>query len=555
MYLRKSNRLSSSFLKVIVSFVGWSFLVFCTLQCAQVATPPGGKKDSIAPKLIKTFPINQNLNFKGKEIELTFDEYIRVDNVQQQLLVTPGLEGGYDPKVKPYGLRIVLEKPLRPNTTYNFNFRNAFKDATEGNVAKNIRLVFSTGQYIDSLKVKGRVKNLNTNKGVLDASVGFYEASDTLNIKKMKPYYFVKTDSSGDFEIENMKAGNYRIYSFLDKNNNLLFNEKDEAIGFSVAMLPLKSNQADLNLTLSKYDNELQKDTKRRSTSGYYFIEYLKPIKRAEVTFVQPKDSMPFAYSDKQLVIYNTRNLSDTLQIQVNLTDSLERNFCQDLKIKFKPKSNRKEDTFKEKLNSRVSPENGQDIDLKKMDLKIIFSKPIQHLNPEDIFLLMDSTKRVPIQNAQLTWNHTRTELSLRLAANQPEPNELLYLNWKKGAFISIENDTLNAETWRFNKRLAENYGIISGKISNTQKKAFLVQLLNDKYEIVQELANQTNYTFEYVKAGTYFVRVVLDDNQNGRWDFGSIEKNQPSENIIFIEGALKLKPNFELTDHNIELK
>ena len=165
-------------------------MLFLLVRCAQQVPPTGGPKDVTPPNVVSTFPKNQTINFNEQVIELEFDEYVTVDNINQQLLITPEIEGIYTTKIKPKGARLVFDKPFKANTTYSLNFRNTFKDISERNPARNVKLVFCTGSTIDSLRVSGEVVDLQTNQPTLDALVGLYRFSDTLQFSKNRPYYF-----------------------------------------------------------------------------------------------------------------------------------------------------------------------------------------------------------------------------------------------------------------------------------------------------------------------------------------------------------------------------
>lgn len=523
--------------------------------CAQIATPTGGKKDTLAPKLVKTFPINQSLNFKGKEIELTFNEYIKIDNIQQKLLITPGLEGVFTPKPNPTGIRIIFNEALKPNTTYNFNFRDAIKDATESNIAKNIRLVLSTGDKIDSLKVGGKIINIQTGNGMEDVNLGLYEYNDTLKPSKQKPYYFAKTDTSGLFNIENIKAGKYKIYAITDKNNNLLYEQKSESIGFINEVIDLKSNQENININIAKIDKEPNKVLKQRGTANYYYIDYNRPVAKVKVEFRNLKDSVNYQISEiRQLQFYNSKNTTDTIFAKIKVIDSLDNIFSHEVKIKFKPKTGKRDETIREKLEIKTNPVNGEDIELTEVGYSIDFNKPIRTVNLDKIKVLNDTLLRVPIKEEQLVWNDTKTLLTFKTTKNQQKPRENIRIQFQKGSFISIENDTSVAFINNHLLRNEDNYGIITGKINNKKHECFIIQLLDEKREVKASVYNQINYRFEYVKAGTYFVRVIIDENNNKRWDFGDIEKNIQPESIIYYPQKIKIKPNFELTDNDITL-
>ena len=56
-------------------------------NCAKRGTITGGKKDTIAPKIINSLPENFTANFKGNEIKINFDELIKVKDINKQLII------------------------------------------------------------------------------------------------------------------------------------------------------------------------------------------------------------------------------------------------------------------------------------------------------------------------------------------------------------------------------------------------------------------------------------------------------------------------------------
>ena len=520
------------------------------LSCAQIVAPTGGKKDTLAPRIVKIIPANQSRNFNGKQIDILFDEYVSVDNIQQQLSITPNLEGTYETKIMPKGARLIFDKPFKENTTYSLNFRNTFKDMNERNVAKNIRLVFSTGKNIDSLKVSGKVKNPLTNKPIMDVSVGLYIYSDTLNPKKVKPYYFMKTDSSGIFTIENVAAGKYRIYAVNDINNNLLYEEAKENLGIIRDTFSLKSNLENLEINVAKMEKIPNKVLKVRTTSNYIYIDYGRVIKSVKINFVDKKDSMVYQQVEaKSIRIFNTNQVyNDTIKVKISVTDSLDRVFTHDQKIKFKEKP-KKNDSVKEEFSMKTKPSNGEDIDLKEVGYTFTFTKPIKILDLNKIEFMNDTLVRVPVTERDIVWNKEKTEMKIKIDGKKPKDFERLKI--LKGTFISVENDSTTNFVSTHPVRNSENYGTISGEIKNPRKKNFFVELLDEQYQVIQKVDNVLKYEFAFVKAGIYYVRLIVDESGNGKWDSGDLEKNQVPEVIKFSPDKIKLKQNFELTGYD----
>jgi Bacterial Ig-like domain len=539
---------------VLISFL--SFIIAEMLfSCAQIVAPTGGKKDTLAPKMVKSFPENQAKNFNGKQIELQFDEYVSVNNIQQQLSITPNLEGMYETKIMPKGARLTFDKPFRENTTYSFNFRNTFQDMNERNPAKNIRLVFSTGKYIDSLEVTGKVKNPQTNKPMLDISVGLYVFSDTLNPKKVKPYYFMKTDSSGNFKIQNVAAGKYRIYAVSDANNNLLYEEAKEILGIIKDTITLKNSIQNLEINMANMNKTPNKVLKPRSTSNYYYVEYNRGIKKVSINFADKKDSLVYQQVDARNVrIFNTNNnTADTIKVKISVTDSLDRIFTHDQKIKFKVRTKKDTVGVKEEFSFKTNPANNQDIDLKEDGYKFIFTKPIKNYDLNKVEFMNDTLVRVPITEKDVRWNSEKTELKIQLDAKKPK--ESIRLKMQKGAFISVENDSTSKSVLIHPLKDPENYGIISGEVKNPKKKGFIVELLDEKYEVIKKVDNVLKYEFSSVRPGIYYIRLIVDENRNARWDSGDLDKNLLPEVIKFSPDKIKLKANFELTGYDFVIE
>ena len=534
---------------VLISFLSL-MIAEILLSCAQIVAPTGGKKDTLAPIIVKIIPANQSKNFNGKQIDILFNEYVSVDNIQQQLSITPNLEGTYETKIMPKGVRLTFNKPFKENTTYSLNFRNTFKDMNEKNVAKNIRLVFSTGNIIDSLKVSGKVKNPLTNKPLIDVSVGMYVYSDTLNPKKIKPYYFMKTDSSGIFTIGNVAAGKYRIYAVTDANNNLLYDEAKENLGIIQDTIILKSNLENLDINVTKMEKIPNKVLKVRTTSNYAYIDYYRGIKNVKINFADKKDSLIYQQTETRSIrIFNTNQIyTDTIKVKISVTDSLDRVFMHDQKIKFKEKP-KKNDGVKEEFNIKTKPSNGEDIDLKEVGYTITFTKPIKNYDFNKIEFLNDTLVRVPVMEKDIKWNTEKTEMKIKVDGKKAK--DFVRLKMPKGTFISVENDSTQKFVSTHPIRDPENYGTIGGEVKNSKKKGFFVELLNEQYEVIQKIDNVSKYEFAFVKAGIYFIRMIVDENRNDKWDSGDLEKNQVPEIIKFASDKIKLKQNFELTGYD----
>jgi hypothetical protein len=218
-------------------FYGIAALVFISMSlftggCAQIGLPTGGPKDTLAPKLIKANPINGSRNVKTNKITLEFNEYIDVQDLQQNLIVSPLQIKNPTITSNPRSVTIKFRDTLLENTTYTVNFGDAIKDANEGNVYKNLSYTFSTGNILDSLSITGRV--IMAESGGVDSTlmVMLYRNAVDTTVSKKKPNYIAKLQGDGSFEFNNLPNASFKIYALKDGDGGKTYNSKTEAFAF-----------------------------------------------------------------------------------------------------------------------------------------------------------------------------------------------------------------------------------------------------------------------------------------------------------------------------------
>jgi len=511
-------------------------------RCAQTASPPGGKKDTLAPKIISSIPLNKSKNYSGKKVELNFNEYVGVRNLNQELLITPNV-GTYDTRIRPMGITLIMDSTLKQNTTYTFNFRNAIEDVSERNIGKNIKLVFSTGSDIDSLQISGQVKHLETNKKLESVLVGLYPYTDTLRIDKVKPYYFTKTDTSGIYQIENVAAGKYYMAAFADINNNLLYNSNKELVDFITQdFIDLNKNQTqDFRVALQNQDPI--KINKTTSTAKTVLYELSRGVKSLEI---QPKTLAYQVENNRNLRFYvgNVEH-QDTVRISAIVTDSLNRVSTLALKVKFR-ESNKKEKIVNNPMRIEVLPASSQL--LSPSDSIIIkFPKPIAYVNTKLISFISGPDEEIQLPDEAFTWNSYVNELSID--KGYLPLRQKFDLKFAKHAFVSVEKDSSQVFTQGFEFQDLENYGSISGGINVKQGK-FIFQLIkSDNKSIAYQQKSSNSFSFPHVEPGLYELRAIEDRNGNGLWDLGNFRTKEKPESIYFFPTKIKLKANFQITD------
>ena len=225
-----SHKAFSTFLVVMVIVFAVSYT---GSGCANIIPPTGGPRDSLPPRLAGVTPKDSSENFNAKKITFYFDEYVVVDNVHDNLIVSPL------PKQEPmveYKLRTVtirIKDTLEENTTYTYDFGNAIKDNNEGNILRNFTYVFSTGTHIDSLGLSGRVLVAQTGMPDSTLFVMLHRSGDDSAVIKEKPRFIAKLDSAGMFHFRHLPAGNFYLYALKDEGGQKKYMSKRQFFAFA----------------------------------------------------------------------------------------------------------------------------------------------------------------------------------------------------------------------------------------------------------------------------------------------------------------------------------
>lgn len=259
--------------------------------CANRGMPEGGPKDETPPVVVKEVPMSGTVNFKDKQIDIYFDEYIQLKDIQTKFVISPPQKK--KPKVSLRGkyIRITFADTLKPNTTYSMDFADAIVDNNEGNPFGFYRYVFSTGPVIDSMEVSGQIVDAQTQLPLLNMSVWLYENhADSAALTEI-PSYVARTDSTGTFQVTNIKRGSYRVLAIDDTNKDLIFTPEGEKIGFvDTVIIPVM-------------ERVMRWDTIRPDTT---LIHQVKRLKRGEMSETSlTKDTIV----QREYILYGPSNL------------------------------------------------------------------------------------------------------------------------------------------------------------------------------------------------------------------------------------------------------
>lgn len=516
-------------------------------RCAQQVPPTGGKKDIIPPTLSSSNPPNETRNFKGKEIELFFDEYVIVDNIQQKLIITPETENPYTYKQKGVSIQLEFKKNFTDSTTYTFNFGDGIKDFSERNPVQNLKLVFSTGPTIDSARIYGTATDLRSNKPIFDALVGLYQIKDTINPEKQKPYYFSRTDSSGRYAIENVQVNNYRLIATDDKNRNQLYNTKDERVAFLDSAIRVGSDSVRYNLKLYLSDVTVPRVQRTSPKVNNYTVVFNKGVDSIGVQFLRDDSLAYLLETPTQLKFFKGNSTADTTLAIIMAKDSLGQIVEQQQKISFL--AQRGKDRQLDPFALTATPGNGQPL-VRNFKLTFTFNKPIAQLDSQRIQLQNDSLAKQPLAAMKLRWNKYRSELTIEGKATARDT-----IKWiiPKGAITSVEGDSIPAATYKYPVLKEEDYGILRGRIVADSGANFILELVNEEFKVVRT-AYASPYSFTQVPPGKYQLRIIADRNNNRRWDPGIYKSGRQPEKIYYFPDPVVIKANFEFDDNNFTL-
>ena len=516
-------------------------------SCAQVLTPDGGPKDRTPPHVITYAPDSAATNFSGNKIVLHFNEYVQLKDLENQLIVSPPLNNDPDVVIRRKDIVITLNDTLLPNTTYTISFGNAIRDITEENILDNFRYVFSTGPVIDSLRVSGKIVNASTLAGEKGILVMLYKnTGDSVPLKE-RPYYFAKTRDDGSFLLTNLKAGKYKLVALDDKNSNYRFDNSEERIAFSNDLLDLQKNNDSINLKIFREEPVKQARVKAQQlAAGRFLFSYAMPLKDPQISFAPPLpagmemfreisvtgDSIDFWFNpvllDSMSFLIRDNTFSDSVSMYM---------------VKPGDKNKRvrtgANDPRRFVLAPNVVP--GQPFDLGK-SLTIVSSNPLKVFNEKDFVLMKGKdTLKAPVT---LSENKRLIRFDYTFAEDS---SYSLFV--KPGAAIDWfgqKNDTIKL---KFNIRESRYYGTLNVKLTGLPAGNYILRVVNDKDLVLREtmLTGAGAAKFELMPPGSYRLKLIADENKNGKWDTGNYLQHIQPERVTYYINPVKMRSGWDM--------
>jgi hypothetical protein len=581
-------------------------ILFCW-SCAQQGSPSGGPLDEDPPVALESDPPNYSTRFEAKKIQVTFDEYIVLENVNQQLIVSPPMEEQPEVKLKKKTLIIEYEEELKTNTTYTFNFGNAIKDLHEGNILQNFEYVFSTGDILDSMSVRGTLKYAE-NLEAPDAPISIMLYTDLMDSVPLIdiPLYVGRSNDSGVFSVNNLRPDVYKVFVLKDGNNNLLFDLPTEEIAFLDTSLVVNADLARQLLGDSLVSLTIP-DTIAADSSGFVSdsivdsgpdlnaiyidlmlfteaadIQYLTDNSREDRrklllvfalplsdtfsfrTLQSPGESEPrflehYGTNHDSLNLWimdSTHYKKDSIRMVVDYTvkDTLEQFVVRSDTLLFtyreKTSSGRREEAAQkeeEKLEVRTMRKNGnQDMN---RELSMLLNFPLESLNDTlfSLYHIPDSIEfPVPFVVKADTMNPYRAALST--SWESASSYRMLILPGAISSIYPMQHDTIDVN---FKTRDLEFYGQILLSMVNVNNQV-LIQLFSDKTLVEERIVKADGqYAFPFLSPKEYQFKFIHDLNENGKWDTGDYLKKVQPEPIELLPVAIEVRSNW---DHDVSM-
>ena len=592
-------------------------LLLMLSACARMGNPDGGWFDEQPPRVVGSMPKEQSIGIGNKKITIFFDEYIKLDNPSEKVVISPPQLEQADIRTQGKRITVELKDSLKPNTTYTVDFSDAISDNNEGNPMGNYTFTFSTGDHIDTLEVGGTVleaENLEPIKGIL---VGLYDIGDgssdfsaTDTLLRSAPMQRVsRTDSRGRFHVKGVAPGHYRVFALQDADANYVWNAKSEKVAFLHTVV-VPTSKPDVrqdtlwrdslhiaDIVQTGYTHFLPDDLVLRAftekqTDRYYikserteannfkiYFSYgheklprIRPLDfdSTSTIIVEPtvnQDTITYWLADTALVNRDTLTVemnyfaNDTTGVLREHTDTLTLLSKQPYSRRLKQQQEAFEKWQKQQERRRKRGQPVQE-SMPAPDLKMEYMVP-SALDPDHNLTFKSPTPLVKADTAAIHLYQKIDTLWYRahyLFGEKPgyPRNYQLISEWQPGseysleidsaAFVDIYGTASRAYKQGFKVRSTDEYATVVITLSGMNGKNAVVEILSQNDKPVKKTTAEGGVaTFYYVKPGTYYMRMFVDENNNGLWDTGSYTELRQPEPCYYYPGKLECRAKWDL--------
>lgn len=561
--------------------------------CANMASPNGGPYDEVPPKFISSTPAPGQLNYKGKKVEILFDELVQVDKPTENVIVTPPQMS--QPVIRANGRRVVvaLEDTLKENTTYTIDFTNSIADNNEKNVLQNFSFAFSTGPTIDTLQISGILLDAATLEPMSGITVGVHTNLADSAFTTTPFVRTSRTNDRGQFTIRNMAPGTYRIYALEDVMRSYAYTQPGQQIAYSDSLIvpsfELTTRQDttwkdsltidtimtvpythffpdNIELLLFKEKVERQYMLRpERNDEKILTLRFNAPVEQypepVPVNF-EPEGDWYFVQAEEEgrtIKYWLTDSLvwqQDTLQIAVDYLKSDSLNVLRpqtdtvSLSMRRRPQATQKKSKKADRpmpiefLGLSASPTGTMEM---TDTLSLTFAEPIAQLDSSLLRLeqLVDSV-----------W----TPVDFRFFPDST--NALRYFllrpwNYAEEYQLSIDSATIYSVYGRWNNTLKnafkvkkeDDYGHLYINVIGVDTTAFVELLNNSDLPVRKAKVKDGGALFMDLKPDKYYARLTIDLNGNGRWDTGNYAEKRQPEQVFYCPKLFQVMQNWQVEE------
>lgn len=581
--------MGNKYIRTVMSLLSGVFLVLLIYSCASIGNPNGGPYDEDPPKYVSSIPVPNQTNYKGKKVEILFDELITLEKPSENVIITPPQM--QMPIIRAVGKKVTIEllDTLQENTTYTVDFTNSIVDNNEKNVLENYSFAFSTGDMIDTLEVSGFLLNAENLEPMPGITIGLHRNLEDTAFTKLPFDRTSRTNERGRFTIRNISPGTYRIYALNDVNRDYRFDQKGEDIAFYeeqiIPSFEFTSREDTTwvdSLTIDtiktvEYTRFLPDDIQLFLFKEKFSRQYMLRPERPEphlfvVKYNAPLDTVPLpvpinfepadsnwyyiqvadegmtinywvidstVWKQDTLRVEFTYPKSDSLNILVPQTDTIQVAMRKRPAEKRRKKNDEPEPiTF---LDMSVSASGSMNI---YDTLFVTFNEPVVEI-AKDLFYLnqLVDTLWVPVEfDFKIdSLNSLRYYLDRKWSYN-----EEYMLEVDSATIFSVYNRWNDAYSGKFKIKSADEYGNLYITTHGVDSLAF-IELLNSSDQPVRK-ATVVNggALFMDLKPDKYYARLIMDENGNGIWDTGSYEEKKQPEKVYYNPKVLEVLVNWD---------
>jgi len=575
---------------IVVKLLLFAFILSLAGACAKISAPTGGPTDKTPPVVIKSQPANNTKNFKGKEISITFDEYVTLDNISEKFMVSPPMKKKPRVYMKGKNVNVEFAEKLKDSTTYTLYFLDAIRDLNANNILDNYQFVFSTGPVIDSLSVTGNVFTSLNLESPEKTQVLLYRNLEDSAVVKNLPDYISRVVGNGYFRFDHVAAGKYRLFALKDDDNSKNYNRTEEQFAFMDSLItvtdsgnylpPVKdtttvkkeikvkettSSKTDVKkplepvLLTGQYKLIMFLATKKdyyllkSSRDSRYMINYIlsKPPGDMKVDFMIPEstDDKYFIEQSRQKDTLNIWLTDSTLYAQSQISTILTYPFTDTLGV-----VGYKSDTIPMRFSTPPAPRKAKvkkpsfafstnfSDGFLKPGVSVVFRSETPFREPDTskigFYEIVENKKvRVPFSFVKDTSNSRKYNLNAKFVLGK----KYLFIA-DKGSFGNIYFEESDSIGTKFSVKDPESYSKLILSITNCTGDR-IIQLLNNSEKLIAQarIKKDGKVEFPLLEKGKYRIRAIYDTNGDGLWTTGDFILHRQPEAVSYFPKELDI--------------